>query len=281
MTTTSRKPVVPALFAALSATAVHATPPATTPCNITAEPAAAARGTFVRVSGTCEGILYHRYVRVFLGGDQVARFDGVTRHYGTSFVVPLDARPGRVDLTLMAPFATATTSFEVTGQAAPCPGDCDLDGRVSVDELLTGVSIALQRTAAENCAAIDRDEDGAASISELIAATDAALVGCARVERCRDSSVCTAPLSCRVPDDPELGGCETDGDCDSGDYCDRTGHCVPRSCRSFLDCPPRHHCVRVTGSSLRRCEHNGCIFDCGEDPCVNGFCAHSLGTCRD
>jgi hypothetical protein len=59
-----------------------------------------------------------------------------------------------------------------------CPGDCDGTDTVAVNELVTGVSIALGSTAADACRAVDGNGDGRVSISELIAAVTSLLDGC-------------------------------------------------------------------------------------------------------
>ncbi len=60
-----------------------------------------------------------------------------------------------------------------------CIGDCRGDGSVSIDELVTAVSIALGHGPVEACLTIDRNADGAAGIDELVAAVGSALAGCA------------------------------------------------------------------------------------------------------
>lgn len=65
--------------------------------------------------------------------------------------------------------------------AAPawaCPGDCDGDGTVRINELVAAVGIALGQAPAASCAAVDRDGDGQVTIAELITATNALLGGC-------------------------------------------------------------------------------------------------------
>lgn len=59
-----------------------------------------------------------------------------------------------------------------------CLGDCDGDGRVTVAELVTGVSIALGTSAVSRCAAVDADRDGGVSIAELVRAVGSAIAGC-------------------------------------------------------------------------------------------------------
>jgi hypothetical protein len=74
------------------------------------------------------------------------------------------------------PSRTSTPTPSATPQ--PCFGDCDDDGMVRVEELLTGVALALAGDDASSCAALDLDGDGRIAISELIAAIGAALNGC-------------------------------------------------------------------------------------------------------
>jgi len=49
---------------------------------------------------------------------------------------------------------------------------------VTIDELVTGVSIALGDADAGACAGLDRDQNGRATVDELVAAVDGALRGC-------------------------------------------------------------------------------------------------------
>jgi len=73
--------------------------------------------------------------------------------------------------------STATPSAEPTATPS-CPGDCDGGGDVTVNELITGVNIALGNSGVSSCPAFDRNGDGMVSISELIDAVNAALMGC-------------------------------------------------------------------------------------------------------
>lgn len=61
---------------------------------------------------------------------------------------------------------------------AQCPGDCDGDGTVRIDELIAGVARALDTGDPESCIVADRDEDGVVRISDLVAAVGAAIDGC-------------------------------------------------------------------------------------------------------
>jgi hypothetical protein len=60
-----------------------------------------------------------------------------------------------------------------------CAGDCNGDGMVAINELVTGVSIALGSAPVTSCPAIDTDGNGEVAINELVAAVNNALSGCA------------------------------------------------------------------------------------------------------
>ena len=62
---------------------------------------------------------------------------------------------------------------------AACVGDCGGDGRVAVNELIVGVSIALGGSAMSACPSFDADGDAAVSVAELLAGVNNALLGCA------------------------------------------------------------------------------------------------------
>jgi hypothetical protein len=78
--------------------------------------------------------------------------------------------------TPSAPTPSATPTATPTQSAPACPGDCNGDGKVTVDELVRAVSGALGTGTA--CSADDLDGDGTISITELVAAVNAALNGC-------------------------------------------------------------------------------------------------------
>lgn len=84
----------------------------------------------------------------------------------------------------IGPTATATpapaTSPTPTPTSAPavCVGDCDGSGAVSVDELISGVNVALGDTPVTACAALDGNGTGVVTVDEVLAAVNAALNGC-------------------------------------------------------------------------------------------------------
>lgn len=63
-------------------------------------------------------------------------------------------------------------------QAATCVGDCRNDGAVTVDELLTGVNIALGNAPLSACDVFDANHDNQVTVDELLTAVNNALNGC-------------------------------------------------------------------------------------------------------
>jgi hypothetical protein len=59
-----------------------------------------------------------------------------------------------------------------------CLGDCAGDGRVTVDELLLMVNIALQTAPTDACTAGDGDANGSITVDEIMRAVGDALDGC-------------------------------------------------------------------------------------------------------
>lgn len=59
-----------------------------------------------------------------------------------------------------------------------CGGDCNGNGAVTVDELVTGVNIALGNILLTQCAVLDADSNGEVTVNELVVAVSNALGGC-------------------------------------------------------------------------------------------------------
>jgi Ca2+-binding EF-hand superfamily protein len=57
-------------------------------------------------------------------------------------------------------------------------GDCDQDGAVTIDELLTMVNVSLASFQPSVCPPGDRNGDGDITIEEIIAAINRSLLGC-------------------------------------------------------------------------------------------------------
>lgn len=64
------------------------------------------------------------------------------------------------------------------GSTASCPGDCNDDNEVGVNELVSAVNIALGNTAVSTCPAVDTSGDGEVAVNELVQAVNSALNGC-------------------------------------------------------------------------------------------------------
>lgn len=62
---------------------------------------------------------------------------------------------------------------------APCAGDCNGNGSITVEELVLAVRIALDLEAVTACAAADRNCDGHVTVDEIVQAVNMALEGCA------------------------------------------------------------------------------------------------------
>jgi hypothetical protein len=63
--------------------------------------------------------------------------------------------------------------------AAPCPGDCAMDGAVTVDDLLISVNIALGNEPMSACAGGDMNGDDQVTVDEILSCVVIALEGCA------------------------------------------------------------------------------------------------------
>jgi len=75
-------------------------------------------------------------------------------------------------------FAFVLAASSAARAQGACPGDCNGDGMVSVNELIRGVNINLGAIDVSECEAFDTNSDGSVSISELVSAVNAALAGC-------------------------------------------------------------------------------------------------------
>jgi hypothetical protein len=73
-----------------------------------------------------------------------------------------------------APTPTPTN----TATPGSCIGDCNGDGHVTVDEILTLVNIALGNTPVTTCEAGDANHDGKITVDEILTALNNALNGC-------------------------------------------------------------------------------------------------------
>jgi len=161
-------------------------PPVPTPtpyvprCDFAPTPNAGPPGTGVSVVGICYPIHSGRPGAIFFDDTLVARIRGETGgDYAAVFTVPANATVGSHQLTIQyGPDGGSIITSAIFTVLPFCRGDCDDNGRVTVDELLRGVDIALGKLDSEACAPIDLDHDGTITISEIMAAVGDALTGC-------------------------------------------------------------------------------------------------------
>lgn len=94
----------------------------------------------------------------------------------------------RTPSTTATASVTATAASTATGtppatltptvRAVVCGGDCNTDGTVTVNEILTMANIALGNAALGECSAGDANRDGVISVDEILTAVQSALRGC-------------------------------------------------------------------------------------------------------
>lgn len=106
-------------------------------------------------------------------GNRLQTGDAAAR---TTYQVVVGAVPPTA--TPAPPTPTATATATPTQSASACVGDCGGDGEVTVDELITGVNIALGVTAQSACPIFDANTDGETTIDEILQAVNSALNGC-------------------------------------------------------------------------------------------------------
>jgi hypothetical protein len=100
----------------------------------------------------------------------------VTAVIGTLY--PLTCAGAGANITAAQPVPVLCSDGTVLAAVSACPGDCSDDGQVTVDELLTGVGIALGALPVTRCPVFDTNGDGMVAIDELLKAVDSALTGC-------------------------------------------------------------------------------------------------------
>jgi len=151
--------------------------------------------------------------------------------------------------------ALATISLFVQRVALACDGDFDLDGRVTVDEILTIVDAALDSCSLDTCLG-DFDNSGRVDASEIIRAVGNALLGCelalgatcARDDACV-SGHCVHDVCCQDASCAGTSRCDILGD---------EGRCtaplgLDSNCFTNSDCAPPLFCAGPSGA--RTCMH--------------------------
>jgi hypothetical protein len=87
--------------------------------------------------------------------------------------------PTRIPTQVSTATRERTATATVTARAT-CVGDCNGDGRVLINEVITGVNIGLDLLPIESCPAADRDGNRRVVINEVITAVNNGLNTCSR-----------------------------------------------------------------------------------------------------
>jgi hypothetical protein len=126
--------------------------------------------TFTIAAGAANGVIAVTFQSAALADDQFNDYDAT----GSSGSVTVG--DGMSSTPTTTPEATLTPT--PTNTPKPCLGDCDRQGEVTVNELITMVNIALGNAGASMCTAGDANGDGEITINEIVAGVNNALNGC-------------------------------------------------------------------------------------------------------
>ncbi len=134
-----------------------------------------AEGATFEVGGTTFGITY----KGGAGNDVVL----VAAPTQTPTSTPTEIVPTNPPTTTPTATVAIAPTPTATAVASACTGDCDGDGTVSLNELVLGVSIALDDRRRNLCPPLDADRDDQVTIAEVIAAVENALTSCLSIEQ--------------------------------------------------------------------------------------------------
>ena len=126
--------------------------------------------TFTISGSASSGVSPVRFVSANLSDDQFNDFFAMGSD-GSVTVNPAQ-QPPTATQTMVQPTPTPTPPLK------PCIGDCNGDGEVPVNELITMVNIALGTANVSSCTAGDADGSGDITINEIVSAVNNALNGC-------------------------------------------------------------------------------------------------------
>jgi hypothetical protein len=99
------------------------------------------------------------------------------RATGTTLAIEVAAA---IETPTPSPTPTADSTATPTPTLGPiaCVGDCDGNGVVAVNELVTGTNILLDRAEISACEDFDTDGSGTVTVNELVSGVNALLRGC-------------------------------------------------------------------------------------------------------
>ena len=81
-------------------------------------------------------------------------------------------------LSALIAFASAHAQPALAADTTSCPGDCNRDGVVTINELIVGVNIALETEPVNTCPVFDVNGDGTVTVNEIILGVNASLNDC-------------------------------------------------------------------------------------------------------
>ncbi|MDX2168471.1 MAG: hypothetical protein SF182_15460 [Deltaproteobacteria bacterium] len=158
----------------------------------------------------------------------------------------------------LAALALAALTLGVAERAsAQCAGDCNGDNTVAINELITGVNIALGSAPVSACPSFDGNGNGEVAINEIIAAVNNALGSCPTGSdtptptATRTPTTPSGPTATATPTTP-IGGSCGNGDielslgetCDDGGRAEGPGDACPANCR-IAPCQPSGQQITV------------------------------------
>lgn len=96
---------------------------------------------------------------------------------------PTPTATGVVSTPTVPPTATvpptSTRTAATPPTPGPCVGDCNGNGELAINELISGVNIALGNASVDSCPSFDTNGDNSVAVNELISGVNALLNGCA------------------------------------------------------------------------------------------------------
>jgi hypothetical protein len=148
-----------------------------------------------------------------------------------------------------------------------CVGDCNGDGRVTVDEILTGINIALGNTPVSACPAFNCPPCTVSSclpgVDCFLEAVDNALEGCTTPMPTASST--PTPTPTKAP-----SGCHNTSECEQIGFCLEPGG-NPGSGPTFTPTPTVPECLNDSD-----CARFGETFICSTQECVPGCTVETI-----
>ncbi|MFI5394500.1 MAG: hypothetical protein ACHQ9S_03110 [Candidatus Binatia bacterium] len=168
----------------------------------------------------------------------------------------------------------------------PCIGDCNGNGSVTVDEILTMVNIALGNTPLSACTAGDGNCDGRITVDEILTAVNAALNGCTHPtptptpgggpvacgngiveagEDCDVGGTCIGGSNAGTPCTAAEGQCQGNGVCVGGTNLE-VACATDATCTGGGKCV---HCVTFGNSAIPGDTTHTCAANCTFETAIN------------